>query len=114
MTRPTEPIFHLALVPDWEHALTEGEYRVSTVGRTLEEEGFLHMSYAAQWPGVLAAYYRDVTEPLVLLEVDPARVGSPIVVEPPAAAPEGAEAYPHVYGPLPVGAVVAVHPDPRG
>ena len=50
----------------------------------------------------------------MLLEVDPDRVGSPVVVEPPPGAPEGAEAYPHVYGPLPVDAVVAVHPDPRG
>ncbi len=107
-------IFHIALTTDWAQAVAAGEYRVSTLGRTLEEEGFLHMSYDAQWAGVLAAYYRDVTEPLVLLEVDPDRVGSPVVVEPPPGAPEGAEAYPHVYGPLPVEAVVAVHPDPRG
>ena len=107
-------LFHIALASDWEEARAAGEYRVSTVGRTLEEEGFLHMSYAAQWPGVLAAYYRDVTEPLVLLEVDPGRVGSPVVVEAPAGAPQGAGGFPHVYGPLPVDAVVAVHPDPRG
>jgi uncharacterized protein (DUF952 family) len=107
-------IFHIALAADWGRAVSAGEYRVSTLGKTLEEGGFLHMSYAAQWAGVLAAYYRDVTEPLVLLEVDPDRVGSPVVVELSPGAPEGAEAYPHLYGPLPVDAVVAVHPDPRG
>jgi uncharacterized protein (DUF952 family) len=117
MTQPSQPtahVFHLALASDWEDALAAGEYRVSTIGKSLEEEGFLHMSYAAQWPGVLAAYYRDVTEPLVLLEVDPGRVGSPVVVAAPAGAAQGAGGFPHVYGPLPVDAVVAVHPDPRG
>jgi uncharacterized protein (DUF952 family) len=60
------PIFHIALATDWEQAVAAGEYRVSTLGRSLEEEGFLHMSYAVQWPGVLDAGYRDVPEPLVL------------------------------------------------
>ena len=113
MTASSPSLFHVALAADWQQALVAGEYRVSTRGRSLAEEGFLHMSYAAQWPGVLDAYYRDLAEPLVLLEVDPDRVRSPVVVEPPPGAPEGAEAYPHVYGPLPVEAVVAVHPDPR-
>jgi uncharacterized protein (DUF952 family) len=111
--RQSVHIFHIALAADWEHALAAGEYTVSTLGRTLAEEGFVHMSYADQWPGVLAAFYRDVPGPLVLLEVDPDRVGARVVVEPPPGAP-GTEAFPHVYGPLPVAAVVAVHPDPRG
>ena len=104
-------IFHIALADDWDRAVAAGEYRVSTLGRTLEEEGFLHMSYDAQWAGVLAAYYRDVTEPLVLLEVDPVLLDVPVVVE----TPEGADqAFPHLYGPLPVAAVVAVRPVSAG
>jgi uncharacterized protein (DUF952 family) len=101
----TEHLFHLALRRDWEAAKEAGEYRVSTRGRTLAEEGYLHASYAHQWQGVRAAYYADVTEPLVLLEVDPALLDVPVVVEVPAG---GDEAFPHVYGPLPVAAVVAV------
>jgi uncharacterized protein (DUF952 family) len=103
----TERLFHLALRRDWESARESevGDYRVSTRGRTLAEEGFLHASYAHQWQGVRDAYYADVTEPLVLLEVDPARLDVPVVEEAPAG---GAEAFPHVYGPLPVAAVVAV------
>jgi uncharacterized protein (DUF952 family) len=101
----TEHLFHLALRRDWEAAQGAGEYRVSTLGRTLAEEGFLHASYAHQWPGVRDAYYADVTEPLVLLEVDPARLDVPVVEEVPAG---GDEAFPHVYGPLPVAAVIAV------
>ena len=103
----TERLFHLALRRDWEEARESeaGEYRVSTRGRTLAEEGFLHASYAHQWQGVRDAYYADVTEPLVLLEVDPALLDVPVVEEVPVG---GDEAFPHVYGPLPVAAVVAV------
>ena len=103
----TERLFHLALRRDWEAAQEAGEYQVSTRGRTLAEEGFLHASYAHQWQGVRDAYYADVTEPLVLLEVDPDLLDVPLVVE----TPEGAdEAFPHIYGPLPVTAVVDVRP----
>ena len=101
----TERLFHLALRLDWEAAQEAGEYRVSTRGRTLAEEGYLHASYEHQWQGVRDAYYADVTEPLVLLEVDPALLDVPVVEEVPAG---GDEAFPHVYGPLPVAAVVAV------
>jgi uncharacterized protein (DUF952 family) len=103
----TERLFHLALRRDWEAAQDAGEYQVSTRGRTLAEEGFLHASYAHQWQGVRDAYYADVTEPLVLLEVDPDLLDVPLVVE----TPEGADdAFPHIYGPLPVTAVVDVRP----
>ena len=101
----TERLFHLALRRDWEEAKEAGEYRVSTRGRTLAEEGFLHASYAHQWQGVRDAYYADVSEPLVLLVVDPALLDVPVVEEVPAG---GDEAFPHVYGPLPVAAVVTV------
>jgi glutathione S-transferase len=36
----TEPLFHLALRRDWEAAQAAGESRVSTLGRTLEQDGF--------------------------------------------------------------------------
>jgi len=68
-----EPIFHIALRRDWEAAQESGEYRVSTLGRTLAEEGFVHASYGGQWRAVLEAVYAGIAEPLVLLEVDPAR-----------------------------------------
>lgn len=103
---PGDRIFHLALVSDWEAAQRTGDYRVSTLGRTLEQEGFLHASYAEQWRGVRDAFYADVREPLVLLEVDPALLGVPVVVETPVGADQ---AFPHIYGPLPVTAVVRTH-----
>jgi uncharacterized protein (DUF952 family) len=103
----TEHVFHLALASDWEGAQAVGDYRVSTLGVTLEQEGFLHAAFAHQWEGVRERYYAGVVDPLVLLGIDPDLLDVPLVVE----TPEGAdEAFPHIYGPLPVTAVVDVRP----
>ena len=102
-TEPSEHIFHIAKVTDWEAAQVAGEYRVSTLGRSLEQEGFLHASFAGQWPAVHDAFYAGLDEPLVLLEIDAGLLGVPVVVEAP---PGTDEEFPHIYGPLPVAAVV--------
>ncbi len=57
-----------------------------------------------------AAFYTDVDEPLVLLEIDPDLLGVPLVVEVPVGADSDSEAFPHVYGPLPLAAVVDARP----
>jgi uncharacterized protein (DUF952 family) len=106
-TEPPERIFHIAKVADWETAQAAGEYRVSTLGRSLEQEGFLHASRAGQWQAVYDAFYAGVDEPLVLLEIDSGLLGVPVVEEAP---PGTDELFPHIYGPLPVAAVVAVSP----
>lgn len=103
----TEPIYHLALATDWAEACRTGSYRTSTRGRTLQQEGFIHASRADQWEGVRDRFYRDVTEPLVLLVIDPARLGAPVRDE-----PVGEETFPHVHGPIEVAAVVEVRPVP--
>ena len=51
--------------------------------------------------------FGDATEPLVVLVIDSERVGVPVQVEDLHA--EG-EAFPHIYGPLPLSAVVEVLP----
>lgn len=99
-------IFHLATLADWTSAQETGTYTTSTRGRTLAEEGFIHASRADQWEGVRARFYADVTEPLVLLEIETDLLGVPVVEEPPA--PGVAETFPHVYGALPTTAVVGV------
>jgi glutathione S-transferase len=98
-----QPIFHLALAEDWAEAFTIGEYRVSTRGMTLDEVGFIHCSTHAQIVDTANRFYGDLDQ-LVLLTVDPVLVPSPIVYEPPA--PDLDELFPHVYGPLPIAAVV--------
>jgi uncharacterized protein (DUF952 family) len=103
----SEPIYHVALAADWEAAQALGEYAVSTRGRTLAEEGFIHASRAEQWAGVRERFYADVTEPLVLLEVDPALLTAEVRDERP---PGVDETFPHVYGPIDLSAVVGVVP----
>ena len=102
------PIFHLALLRDWEEAQRTGAYTVSTRGRTLAEEGFIHASRADQWTGVRDRFYADVTEPMVLLRIDPALLDVPVVDEEPF--PGATETFPHIYGPLPAAAVVRAIP----
>jgi len=104
------PIFHIALLSDWEQAQRAGSYTVSTRGRSLAEEGFIHASRADQWTGVRDRFYADVDAPLVLLQIDPALLDVPVVEE--AAEPGSLVTFPHIYGPLPAGAVVKAIPLP--
>jgi uncharacterized protein (DUF952 family) len=101
-------IYHLATVADWETAQAAGAYTTSTYGVSLEQEGFIHASRADQWEAVRERFYADVTEPLVLLEIDTELLDVPLVEEPPA--PGVAETFPHLYGPLDPAAVVAATP----
>jgi len=101
-------IFHIATAADWAQARQSGAYTTSTVGVTLEQEGYLHASREDQWPGVRERYYADATEPLVLLEIDTDLLDVPWVEELPA--PHATETFPHIYGPLSPDAVVAVTP----
>ncbi|MET7335738.1 DUF952 domain-containing protein [Nonomuraea sp. NPDC005650] len=96
----TALIHHLALRADWDDARKAGEYRISTLGHTLEEIGFIHCSRdLAQLRGVHSAFYAHLTEPLLILDIDP--TGLDIRLE---------DGFPHLYGPLPITAVTAVHP----
>ncbi len=96
-------IFHIATAADWERARRSGSYTTSTVGRTLEDEGFLHAAHRHQVSGVFARYYREVGQPLVLLTIDTDRLGVPWRED-----EVGDETFPHVYGPLSPRAVVGV------
>ena len=79
---------------------------MSTRGRTLAEEGFIHASTAEQVPLVAGAYYRGVPD-LVLLVIDTERVrpGAPL-----RTVPGQPDPYPHIYGPLNLDAVVETRP----
>jgi glutathione S-transferase len=99
-------IFHIASLDDWQQAQESDAYTTSTRGVTLEEEGYIHASRADQWEAVRSRFYADVEEPLVLLEIDTALLEVPVVEEVPA--PGMTETFPHVYGPIPPRAVVAV------
>ncbi|HUP76024.1 MAG TPA: DUF952 domain-containing protein [Acidimicrobiales bacterium] len=100
-------IYHLALESDWTHAQAgAGEYRVSTIGRQLDEVGFIHCSFDHQVQKVADAFYRDRTD-VVLLSIDESKLTSPIRHE---NAEGGTDVFPHIHGPLNVGAVTSIRP----
>ena len=72
-------------------------------------ESFIHCSYREQLDGVYERYYAGRDDDLVLLEIDrvtlEALVGASAVVD---EASTNGELFPHVYVPLPHGAVRAV------
>ena len=118
-------IYHIATRTDWERALSGGsaglggsggsdgsdwsggEYAISTLGRTLAEEGFIHASSASQVTGVANRYYRDVRGDLLLLAIDPERVRAEVRWD---EVPGSPLPFPHIYGPLNVDAVVSARP----
>jgi uncharacterized protein (DUF952 family) len=99
-----ERLFHIARIADWDQALRDGVYRVSSLGKHLDDEGFIHLSFAHQVKSVADAFYRGMTD-LVLLELDPERLGSPVVVE---------SLFPHLYGEIHPRAVARARPYPPG
>jgi glutathione S-transferase len=100
-------LYHIATAPDWDRARQEGEYRTSTRGRSLSEEGFIHASTAGQVLPVANAVYLDEQQDLVLLVLDISRLAAEIRYEP---VPGWADPFPHIYGPLDVTAVVRAVP----
>lgn len=104
----TEQLLHLTEEPLWEAARRAGAYEMSTRGRTLREEGFIHCSLPHQLPAVARALYGPGGgEGLVVLVIDTGKLPAPVRYE--AMAP-GGEEFPHIYGPLPTSAVVEVRP----
>lgn len=95
-----DSVFHLATAPDWE--ARGDDYRAPS----LETEGFIHCSTARQVSDVARRHFRDDND-LVLLTIDPAVVESEIVYEDLYGL---GEEYPHVYGPLPMAAILSAVP----
>ncbi|MEU9394909.1 DUF952 domain-containing protein [Streptomyces sp. NPDC048324] len=102
----SEHIVHITERSLWEAACARGTYETSTRGRTLAQEGFIHCSTRAQLPGTARRFFADLDD-LVVLVIDPDRLDVPLKYETDR---PGGEAFPHVYGPIPVAAVVDVEP----
>lgn len=107
LTGPSR-IFHVATDPEWQGAL--GGHSITPA--SLASEGFVHCSTAAQLPDVLARFYPG-RDDVWILEIDPAQLDAELRWEAPAhpdGSPntdvEGHERFPHVYGPIPLAAVV--------
>jgi glutathione S-transferase len=98
-------IYHLALHDEWREAAENGgHYRQSTLGKSLEDEDFIHCSFATQVQAIADLVYRGRRD-VVLLSIDPSRLKVAVKVE---NLDGGNELFPHIYGPLPIDAVVRV------
>lgn len=103
-----DALFHVADADEWAAARRSGRYERSTRGLSLAEVGFVHLSTAEQWPGVLHRFYPDHEGGLLLLTIDPALLTAPLRWE--VGDPTTGEEFPHLYGPLDVAAVIAATP----
>ncbi len=74
---------------------------------SLAQEGFVHLCTAAQLPGVRARFYAAV--PVTIWTLDAEALDDVRFED-----TYGHGSYPHLYGPIPVGAVLAETPWPVG
>ncbi|WP_330179535.1 DUF952 domain-containing protein [Nocardia sp. NBC_01503] len=105
-------LLHICARDEWEAAVAAGEYRAPS----LAEVGFIHLSepYQVHLPANrLFAGRAD----MVLLRLDPELLGAEVKWEPGVPTDPESMRFPHLYGPLPIAAVVkitAYQPGPDG
>ena len=112
MSQSRSVLVHLCSNAEWGAAQDPGELRPESLARS----GFVHLSSPEQVHLPANRLYSGRTD-LVLLRIDPARLSSPVRWEPGVATDPAAVVFPHLYGPLPVTAVISVtsfRPDVKG
>lgn len=92
-------IYRIAEAADWSAARRQGFF----ASPDLAAEGFIHFSERHQVQGVSERYYAGKVN-LALLAVDETRLAAPVRRENTSG---GTELFPHVYGPVPLAAIVA-------
>jgi glutathione S-transferase len=104
-------LYHLALRAEWTSARSQGSYRRSTRGHSLEEVGFIHLSAAHQVEATAQRFYGDLPPgEVILLTIDPQRLASAGLELRTEPAPGTGELFPHLYGALPLEAVLLAQP----
>lgn len=83
---------------EWEAAQQQGQFDGSAADL---HDGFIHMSTEAQVAETARKHFAGQSD-LVLLSVDLTALPQPAVWEP----SRGGDLFPHLYGPLPVSAVI--------
>ncbi|MEU5960636.1 DUF952 domain-containing protein [Micromonospora parva] len=92
-------IYKLLSSAEWDEALAVGAFAGSAVDR---QDGFIHLSAGDQVVETARRHFAGATG-LTLLSVEEERLGDALRWEP----SRGGQLFPHVYGALPVSAVVA-------
>jgi uncharacterized protein (DUF952 family) len=90
-------IYHVVKPEIWDRAKSNSFYEPDG----FESEGFIHCSFDDQIDGVLARYFKDAAE-VVVLKLDINKLCSKLVSEPST----NGEVFPHIYGPINADAVV--------
>ena len=104
---PAPLIWHITELSAWEAAVREGSYTRATRGADLAAEGFVHACWPEQVSMVAKRVYTDRPTGLVILESDVARVeAAGIAVDIEGDVDGRGRGYPHINGPLPIGAVL--------
>jgi uncharacterized protein (DUF952 family)/ribosomal protein S18 acetylase RimI-like enzyme len=98
-------LLHLVEPEEWRGALDDGALRPPS----LTSVGFVHLSTPEQVHVPAQALFPGRRD-LVLLVVDPARLTDPVRMEPGVPPHPDGLLFPHLYGPLPTAAVIAVVP----
>jgi uncharacterized protein (DUF952 family) len=103
---PSGIIYKICSDAMWQEAQGTGMFRGSEVDR---RDGFIHLSTAAQVRETAARHFAAAGD-LVLLAVDAAALGSVLRWEP----SRGGDLFPHLYGGLPIAALLWAKPLPLG
>ena len=93
-------IYKICPAPAWREAERQGRYDGSADDA---RDGFIHFSTAAQLAGTARKHFHGQTG-LVLIAVDASALGEALRWEP----SRDDDLFPHLYGPLDLGAVTAV------
>lgn len=92
-------IYHIVLPEDWENFKDKDFYEAES----LQTEGFIHCSFAAQLETVLQRYYKD-TEKVLILTIETEKLESKLVAE----TSTNNENYPHIYGRINRDAIIKI------
>jgi uncharacterized protein (DUF952 family) len=96
-------LVHLCGIEEWSGARSRGEIRPDVAGAAK----YIHLSTPEQVHLPANRLYRG-RDDLVLLHIDPALLNSPVRWEPGVPTDPDSMLFPHLYGPLPVSAVIRV------
>ena len=97
---PETSFLHLTTKQAWEDALKVGTYYLSTNGKTLEEVGFIHGSFADQVEEVAGFVFAGSIEELVVLHLNIDKLESHGIFVRIEESSNG-KSYPHIYGAIP-------------
>ena len=102
----SDSVFKICAREEWRAAEAAGRYDGNADDA---RDGFIHLSAKDQVAGTLAKHYAGKTD-LLLVSVDPDALGGALKWEP----SRGGALFPHLYGSLPLSAVVEVAPIEAG